>query len=321
MKRLRLLFIFIIIFVLISCDSVTISSPNPFFALDTVISITFYNTPDYEKHYKEIKNIYYEVNDVASDFLNSNLDSVYYLNENRSIIASNTLKELIEYSLFYYNETKGAFNPFIGRLAHLWKDSIKNNCILDIDVINNELSIMNNTSISIVGNNISIIGDGNLDLGGIAKGYATLKASEYLKENGIDNFFINAGKSNILCGKTPYEYFRLGLDKPYGNGYFKVFDASEIAICTSSGENQNVLIEGNRYHHLINPFSGYPSNIYDSVVVLGNNSMDLDVYSTAISMMEYDDAVRFSEEHNIDIILYKDNEIIYEGKNIYEKKK
>ena len=58
MKRLRLLFIFIIIFVLISCDSVTISSPNPFFALDTVISITFYNTPDYEKHYKEIKNIY-----------------------------------------------------------------------------------------------------------------------------------------------------------------------------------------------------------------------------------------------------------------------
>ena len=113
----------------------------------------------------------------------------------------------------------------------------------------------------------------------------------------------------------------MGLDKPYGNGYFKVFDASEIAICTSSGENQNVLIEGNRYHHLINPFSGYPSNIYDSVVVLGNNSMDLDVYSTAISMMEYDDAVRFSEEHNIDLILYKDNEIIYEGKNIYEKKK
>ena len=49
--------------------------------------------------------------------------------------------------------------------------------------------------------------------------------------------------------------------------------------------------------------------------------MDLDVYSTAISMMEYDDAVRFSEEHNIDLILYKDNEIIYEGKNIYEKKK
>lgn len=321
MKRLRILFLFIIIFILASCNSVTVSSPNPFFALDTVISITFYNTSDYEKHYKEIKKIYYEVNDVASDFENSNLDSVYYLNENRSIIASNTLKELIEYSLFYYNETNGAFNPFIGRLAHLWKDSIKNNSILDSDTINYELSIMNNTSISIVGNNISIIGDGNLDLGGIAKGYATKRAEDYLKENGVENYFINAGKSNIVCGKTPYEYFRLGLDNPYGSGYFKVFDASEIAISTSSGETQNVLIDGNRYHHLISPFTGYPSNIYDSVVVLGNNSMDLDVYSTAISMMDYEEAISFSSEHNIDLILFKDNEIIYEGETIYEKKK
>ena len=45
--------------------------------------------------------------------------------------------------------------------------------------------------------------------------------------------------------------------------------------------------------------------------------MALDVYSTAISMMDIDSAVEFASKENIDVILYKDGKILYEGKEVY----
>ena len=176
---------------------------------------------------------------------------------------------------------------------------------------------MNNTSIEFNDDSITLIGDGNLDLGGIAKGYATMKAYECIKGYGITDFMLNAGSSNIVCGKKPNSKFKLGLNKPYENGYIKVINVNDICISTSSGEHQNVIIDGVRYHHLISPFTGYPVNNYDSVITFGDNSMALDVYSTAVSMMNIDEAINFCSKNNIDVILYKDGKILYEGKKVY----
>lgn len=318
-KRIFFVIIFIIsLFSLSSC--LYTESTSPIYALDTQIIITFYNTKNYNEYYQNIKKIYYEVNDVANDFENKE-NSVYKLNLDRKIEGNATLIELINYAISYQEETNGAFNPFIGRLTHLWKESLNNKKVLDQNTINKELDIMNNTSIKIEDNTISLIGDGNLDLGAIAKGFATYKAETYLKENNVTNYLINAGSSNISVGQKPHGSFKIGLNNPYKDGYIKIIDVNNLSISTSSGEQQNTIINDTLYHHLINPFTGYPSTYYDSVITFGSNSMALDVYSTAIFMMDLDSAKSFSETHNIDIILFKDDQIIYEGKNIYEEKK
>lgn len=317
----KILFMLINVFfiiVLTSCNSLKIQECNPIYAMSATINVTFYNTDDYQKHYNEIKKIYYLYNSISSDF-EANDGNVALLNNIRKMTASNELIDLINAALLMQEKTNGYYNPFVGRLSHLWKDAIKNKYVLDEETINKELDIINNTSITINNNEIELVGDGNLDLGGIAKGYATQKVYEYLNNQNVTSYLINAGESNIIFGDKNKDIFKIGLEKPYHNDFIKIVPAKNNAIGTSSGKYQNVVIDNVRYHHLLNPFTGMPSNIYDNVNVMCIDSMLCDVYATAIFSMDLDTAKKFASDNNIDVILFKDNKIIYEtdGWNTY----
>ena len=95
MKRINILLGFLALFILSSCNSIKINEMNPIIALDTVISITFYNSDNYLECYNDIKKIYYNVDDIADDF-NSKNGNVYDLNSNREIKMNKDLKELID---------------------------------------------------------------------------------------------------------------------------------------------------------------------------------------------------------------------------------
>lgn len=303
---------------LTSCNSLKIQECLPIYAMDTTISVTFYNTKNYQKHYSKIKEIYYLYDSISNDF-EENEKNVAFLNKNRSMNASTELIDLINASVLMKEKTNGYYNPFVGRLSHLWKDAIKNNQVLDKETINNEVNVINNTSIVVKDNSIELVGDGNLDLGGIAKGYATQKVQEYLQRENITSYLINAGSSNILVGHKNKEIFKIGLEKPYHNSFIKIVPIKNNAIGTSSGKYQNTIIDGVRYHHLLNPFTGIPSNIYDNVNVMCNDSMLCDVYATAIFSMDLDTAKEFVSNNKIEVILFKDDKIIYEtdGWNTY----
>ena len=91
-------------------------------------------------------------------------------------------------------------------------------------------------------------------------------------------------------------------------------------ISCSSPQNQYVTIDGNIYHHLIHPFSGYPSNEYDSIFVFNQNALEGDAYSTAIFHMGFDKALQFAKNNNLDILIYSNNKILFqtEGVKLYE---
>lgn len=312
-KGITFIFLFFFFYLLTGCNTLKIQKCNPIFCMDTTIDITFYNTKDYQKHYKAIKEIYYKYDEISSDF-NSSGKSVKDLNDNRFINdADIELIALIKEANSIMQTTNGFFNLYMGRLTHLWKDAISKNEVLSDDTINNELVIINNTSIVIdeATNDIRLNGEGNLDLGGIAKGYATQKAYEYLTNNNITSYLINAGNSNVLLGNKNGDSFKVGLTKPYENGNIIIYEGINKAIGTSSGKYQNFILNGIRYHHLINPLTGYPSNTYDNVNVLCEDSMLADAYSTAIFAMDLDTAIEFAKNNEIEIILYKDDSILY----------
>ena len=309
MRKLFVILNIFIISLLASCTSEPRVDYMPIFALETKIDVTFYNVLNSDVHFKEIKKIYNNVNRVASDFeSNSKKNSVYDLNLNREIIADDLLVDMVKEALVLMEETNGYFNPFIGRLSHLWKDSINNTKIpLSDEVIESELSIMNNTSLTIDGNKISLNGYGNLDLGGMAKGYATELCKEYLDSVGVSSYIIDAGHSNIVFGDKIGEDFKIGLSSPIDNKIVSVIKGKNLAIGTSSFEHQSFIHEGIRYHHLISPFTGKPSNYYDSVSVIMDDSTRCDVYSTALYGMDLESI----EKLDIRVILIKDNKVIY----------
>ena len=324
MKRTIAIFNLIVLFFLLTSCGPSTSYSKSFFAMDTLIDVTIYNAE--EKHLNEIQKIYMNYSN-ACDMFNSYEGNLCDLNERRTIEVDEYLLDVIEYSLTIQKDLNGYFNILIGRLTKIWKDALHIGedttevYVPELELIQNELEIMNNSSIKIEGNKVSIIGDANIDLGGVAKGYATQKVEEYLEENNIKSYLINAGSSNIALGyKNKKDTFIIGLKKVYGGLYKKIKIANK-AIVTSSLAEQHRVIDGKMYTHIINPLTGYSENRYDIITLIGEESGYLDILSTTLYSMDLEDIKRVLEDKNIDIIIVKDNEIMYssEGVNQYEE--
>ncbi len=313
----KIIYIFTTLLMLISlaaCNSDVTYECTPISVFDTVVTMVFYDDANYKTYYNDIKAKFNEINRISDDFnINTDKNNVYVLNDKRKV-ESGLLKDMLTKALELKEETNGYFNPFIGRLTHKWKDAIKNNNVLSSTEIEEELSLMNNTTISFDGDIIKLEGQGNIDLGAFAKGYALEWAKNYLDEKKVDKYYINCGSSSIYVANKE---LNISLSNPYSNDSILDFKESNIGIATSSPKYQYSIIEGEKYHHLINPFTGYPSNIYDSVNVIGNNNMKNDIYSTAFFSMSVDDVKEFVKDKDINVILYKDNEIIYQKEKLW----
>ncbi|MCM1130590.1 MAG: FAD:protein FMN transferase [Roseburia sp.] len=315
--------ILILFFVLTtSCTQQGTKDTYTFYAMDTVISLTFYNVKESKDIAKEIENIYLTYENVSDDFQEGKKETnVYDLNLKREADVTKELKEMLEFSIDMFKDTKGYFNPFIGRLSHLWKDALEEGKLVEDRMIQDELSIMNETRLEFEGLHAKLIGEGNLDLGGVAKGYATSKAKKYLDSIDCHSYLLNAGSSNIVLGNKNGKEFTVGLQKATATGYFETLTIQEKAISTSSIKEQHVEIEGKLYSHLLNPMTGYPAMLYDTLSILGEDSKILDVYTTAGFAMKLEELKAFLEEKNLDFIVSKDNKTMYKsiGMDAYEK--
>ena len=169
---------------------------------------------------------------------------------------------------------------------------------------------MNNTSVKVEDNYIKLVGDGDVDLGAFAKGYVCGLVYDYLAQNNIKEYLINAGESMVLIGDKKISVgFKVPKSK---NTYFAKAMLNDISIASSSSEYQYFMLGGKEYHHIISPFTGYPVNNYDMVSVFTNDIYSADTYSTAIYLMNIEEAKKFASSNNIDIVLFKEK-IIYKS--------
>lgn len=124
-----------------------------------------------------------------------------------------------------------------------------------------------------------------IDLGGIAKGYAVDCAVQVLKKQGVKSGLVDAGGDVYVFGEKPDRSpYRIGIKDPFlaGDNLVGVVEVSDAAIVTSGNYERYFIYEGRRYHHLLNPVTGYPSQGVVSVSVLYSNTALADAYATAI---------------------------------------
>ena len=210
------------------------------------------------------------------------------------------------------------FNPLIGNLSRLRKESLANKEVLSETIISSELLKMNNSSFELFKENskyyIQRNGAARLDLGAFAKGYSLDILNEYFLSKEIKNYLIDAGNSSILLGEKPDNngYFTVGL-KDISNAYLELKDCF---IGASGVSTQGVKINDKMYSHIINPFNGSAINNYDYVFVKGNNGGLCDVLSTSFMIMDVDTVKELEKNYNVEAILYKDSKIIYSNSNL-----
>ena len=125
-----------------------------------------------------------------------------------------------------------------------------------------------------------------VDLGGIAKGYAIDCAVKKLKGSGVTSCLINAGGQIYCLGDKFSKPWRVALKDPRKKGFTGYLDLKDKSVATSNSYEQYFLKERKRYSHIFNPKTGYPvDNQVISVTVIADDGLTADVLATAIFVL------------------------------------
>lgn len=124
-----------------------------------------------------------------------------------------------------------------------------------------------------------------IGLGGIAKGYAVDKAARIVEKAGLTSFFVQAGGDLLARGKKPDgSDWQAGVRDPRGpeGSFFAKLPLSDHAFSTAGDYERAYVVNGKRYHHIIDPRTGHPATACRSVTIWA---------PTALLADEIDDAV------------------------------
>ncbi|MFN2376049.1 MAG: FAD:protein FMN transferase, partial [Candidatus Binatia bacterium] len=129
-----------------------------------------------------------------------------------------------------------------------------------------------------------------LGLGGIAKGYALERAAAALRAGGVQDFLISAGGQMMAGGLRDGRPWRIGIRDPRGalEDYFAYVEATNVSTATSGDYESYFVIDGRRYHHILDPRTGWPAAPRDpllSATVLSADATLADALSTALVVM------------------------------------
>ncbi|MFC2061286.1 FAD:protein FMN transferase [Elusimicrobiota bacterium] len=145
-----------------------------------------------------------------------------------------------------------------------------------------------------VGHNGLIISNGNLragnrackvDFGGIIKGYAVDEAVRVMKDTGIGAALIDLGGDLYAMGKNKSKPWKIGLRDPRGEGLISIFELSGNAVVTSGDYERFFIEKGERYHHILDPRTGYPAKGLQSVTIIGAQAVYADAWATAVFVL------------------------------------
>ena len=177
-----------------------------------------------------------------------------------------------------------AFNLAIGPLVKRWKIGFKGDTVPPADDIASLLSITRPEDVLLDEANSSVWlakAGMEIDLGAIAKGYIADRVRDYLRKEGADLGLINLG-GNIQTLGSPEGGWSVGLKKPFAaDELIGTMDVENMSVVTSGTYERYFEQDGKRYHHILDPRTGYPlDNELDSVTIVSKNSIDGDIWTT-----------------------------------------
>lgn len=208
--------------------------------------------------------------------------------QNQPIRTDPSVLELIQLGQHLERISHGMFNPAIGNLLNIWgfqKDEAAQGPPPSAEAINSWLSLSPSTldleldGLEVRSDNAAV----RLDFGGFAKGYSVGKAVQLLEDRGIHNLIVNAGGDLCIRGKRGRRPWRIGIRDPRGSGVLASIELQGAACVFTSGDYQRYFeFDGKRYHHIIDPGTGYPAQQTRSVSVIADDPMLADAAATAL---------------------------------------
>lgn len=307
MKRIMLVLAFAAV-CLCSCGDVYRYTETEFYSMTTFVNVISDTDSDYS-----------DVKEYASDFekrvSRTVKDSeINTLNcESQAELSDDTLY-ILEKSLEIAEVTDGAFNPCMGNLSELWDITSGNNHVPSENDVKQALEKSSFKEVAIDGKTV-IVPDGmKIDLGGVAKGYVLEKMVEIVSSGREDaNVCVSIGgnvgvkgssEANRKSGKSGWN---VGITNPFDKNELSATLTLEDGFVAISGAYERFFEkDGEIYHHIFDPQTGYPAKSdIASVAVINKNGLEGDALSTALFVMGKEEAIEFYNKgiYDFDMII------------------
>jgi thiamine biosynthesis lipoprotein len=202
--------------------------------------------------------------------------------------------EMLKRAKAYCKKYNGVFDVTIGPLSDLWGFSEDKEIVLPEEKTIKKLAKLVNYNDMDINENDSTVflrkKDMSIDLGGIAKGYAIDRGSSVLKDMGITNFILNAGGDIYVSGTKDKEtLWKVGIKHPRNtNDLIAEFDLKDYAVATSGDYERFKIINGKRYHHILDPATGYPGTFSESSTILAPTAEEADATATYVFLLGWE---------------------------------
>lgn len=234
-----------------------------------------------------------EVNAVASDYLpDSELSRLNGTTDERSL--SPLLTDLLKEAFATAEKTDGLFDPTIGPLTKLWRETRKTLALPDPEVLKQarEACGWKDADFHPEKSTLQFRKRGmSLDLGGMAKGYAADRMLEAMVKHGIPQACIAAG-GDLRLGDPPPEKagWRVGLKAFDADSTEEIVELKNCAVSTSGDLHQHVEIGGVRYSHIIDPATGLGMTAHVAVTIIASTGTLSDALDTPMCLAGADRA-------------------------------
>ena len=193
------------------------------------------------------------------------------------------------------------------------------------DEIEAALALVGYQGVTVSGSDIKLAQSGMmLDLGGIAKGYAADEAVKIYEEYGVQSALLNLGGNIYAYGTKPDgSAYRIGLRDPDGDAgtYAAVVSVSDTSVVTSGVYERYFEQDGQVYHHIFDPDTGYPAdNGLLAVTVVCQSSTLADALSTALFVMGPDDGLATAESMDgVEAVFFTDDMCIFATSGLIDR--
>jgi len=212
--------------------------------------------------------------------------------------VSDDLFDVLQRAEVVSRQTDGAFDVTVGPVVRLWRAARKEKALpckvarieavgrvgwkyVELDAKAKSVTLKH--------------ADMQLDLGGIAKGYACDTAPEVLRKQGIDSAMIDAG-GDLVVGSAPpgREGWVIAIEPLFRKGAEPVtyLQLANVAIATSGDAYQFVELNGKRYSHIVDPKTGVGLTLRSSVTVIAPNATMADAWASAVSVLGPEEGIK-----------------------------
>ncbi|HFI0446195.1 TPA: FAD:protein FMN transferase [Streptococcus suis] len=307
-KGIRLIVICVVAFLLVACGAKktetlpVVKTPltRSESLLHTVVQLSIYHDDQEEVMDEAIAYI-----KEMESLLSTNLEEsdVYLINQaagKEAVRVDDRTFEVIEKAIETSEESDGLFDISIGSVSNLWKIGDEDARKPSDEEIQAALPFINYKDITLDKEKKTVfIKEGmTLELGAISKGYIADKVRELFESNGITTAIINLGGNVVVMGDSPktQKGWNVGVQDPdqvRGATVGSVPEAHD-SVVTSGIYERYLEVDGVKYHHILDPKTGYPvENDISGVTVFSKTSIQGDALSTTLFLLGVEKGLAF----------------------------